>query len=138
MNITKNKLVIAAAILAIGAGSLSSCGPSKQDQEEQAQTVQQENALDTPTVALVPVKKGKLNSSISIPGELVPYEEVDLYAKINSYVKTLSVDIGAQVHKGQLMATLDAPEIESQLAEAKSRIQQQQAIYIASKATYDR
>jgi membrane fusion protein (multidrug efflux system) len=138
MNITKNKLIIAAAMLAIGAGSLSSCGPNKKDQEEQAETVQQENALDTPAVALVPVKKGKLNSSISVPGELVPYQEVDLYAKINSYVKTLLVDIGSEVHKGQLLATLDAPEIESQLAEAKSRIQQQQAIYIASKATYDR
>lgn len=138
MNITQNKLIIAAAVLVIGAGSLSSCGPSKKEQEEQAQTVQQEDALDTPTVALVAVKKGELNANISIPGELVPYQEVDLYAKINSYVKTLLVDIGSQVHQGQLMATLDAPEIQSQLAEAQSRIQQQQAIYIASKATYDR
>lgn len=138
MNITQNKLIIAAAVLVIGAGLLSSCGPSKKEQEEQAQTVQQEDALDTPTVALVAVKKGELNANISIPGELVPYQEVDLYAKINSYVKTLLVDIGSQVHQGQLMATLDAPEIQSQLAEAQSRIQQQQAIYIASKATYDR
>ena len=48
------------------------------------------------------------------------------------------VDIGSQVHKGQLLVVLEAPEINSQLAEAKSRIQQNKAVYIADKATYDR
>lgn len=138
MNNKQYKLFTAATVLVIGMGLLSSCGPSKKDQEEQEQTVQQRDALDTPAVVLIPVKKGKLNSSISVPGELVPYQQVDLYAKVNSYVKTLPVDIGSQVHQGQLMATLDAPEIQSQLTEAQSRIQQQQAVYIASKATYDR
>ncbi|HTK18791.1 MAG TPA: efflux RND transporter periplasmic adaptor subunit, partial [Mucilaginibacter sp.] len=106
--------------------------------EEQQQTVDAENALDTPTVALIPAAKGKLSSSITVPGELQPFLQVDLYAKINSYVKTLLVDIGSQVHKGQLLATLEAPEINSQLEEAKSRIQQNKAILFASKATYDR
>ncbi|MDB5007739.1 MAG: efflux transporter periplasmic adaptor subunit, partial [Mucilaginibacter sp.] len=121
-----------------GATLLSSCGPGKMEKEEQAQTVQQENAIDTPTVVPVPVKKGKLNTTIAIPGELIPYQEVDLYAKINSYVKNLLVDIGSKVHQGQLLATLEAPEINSQLAEAQSRIKQQEAVYYASKATYDR
>jgi RND family efflux transporter MFP subunit len=61
-----------------------------------------------------------------------------LYAKVNSYVKKLLVDVGSEVKEGQLLVTLDAPEINSQLAGAKSRIQQQQAIYLASKANYDR
>jgi RND family efflux transporter MFP subunit len=134
----KNTLLSALAILVTGITLLSSCGPGKKEQEEQAITVQQENAIDTPTVALMPVKKGKLNGSIAVPGELLPYQEVDLYAKINSYVKKLWVDIGSQVHQGQLLVTLEAPEINSQLAEAESRIKQQEAIYFASKATYDR
>jgi len=137
MNTQQNKLVIAIAALFIG-GALSSCGPDKKQQEEQAQTVAAVNAVETPTVTLVPVQKGKLSSSIAIPGELLPYQQVDLYAKVNSYVKKLQVDIGSQVHQGQLLATLEAPEINSQLAGAQSRIQQQQAIYFASKATYDR
>jgi len=53
-------------------------------------------------------------------------------------VKNLLVDIGSEVRKGQLLATLEAPEINSQLAEAQSRIKQQEANYFASKATYDR
>lgn len=138
MKITKNKFIIPIAALVIGTGLLSSCGPDKKQQEEQAQTVQDENAIDTPTVVPVPVVKGKLNTTIAVPGELAPYQEVDLYAKVNSYVKNLLVDIGSQVHKGQLLVTLEAPEINSQLAEAQSRIQQQEAICFASKATYDR
>jgi len=138
MNIKKNKLIIALTVLVIGTGFLTACGPSKKDQEEQQQTVDQENALDTPAVGLIPVEKGKLTSQITVPGELEAFQQVQLYAKINSYVKTLLVDIGSQVHQGQLLATLEAPEINSQLEEAKSRIQQYKAIYFASKATYDR
>lgn len=138
MNTKKNRSIVALMALFISTGLLSSCGPDKKQQEEQAQTVAQVDAVETPTVTLAPVQKGKLSSTIAIPGELLPYQQVDLYAKVNSYVKKLLVDIGSEVHQGQLLATLEAPEINSQLAGAQSRIQQQQAIYFASKATYDR
>jgi membrane fusion protein (multidrug efflux system) len=138
MNITKNKLAAAAGLLGLSVVFLASCGPDKKEKEEQAQTVKAENAIDTPAVMLAPVKKGKLASTIIVPGELVPYQEVELYAKINSYVKKLYVDIGSQVRQGQLLATLEAPEINSQLAEAESHIKQNEAVYYASKATYDR
>jgi membrane fusion protein (multidrug efflux system) len=138
MNTKLNKSVIAAITLVIGTTLLSSCGPNKEAQAEQAETVKQVEAVETPTVVLTPVTKGKLSSTIAVPGELIPYQEVDLFAKVNSYVKNLLVDIGSQVHQGQLLVTLEAPEINSQLAAAKSRIEQQQAIYYASKATYDR
>lgn len=138
MNTKKNRSIFALMALFISTALLSSCGPDKKQLEEQAQTVAQVDAVETPTVTLVPVQKGKLSSTIAIPGELLPYQQVDLYAKVNSYVKKLLVDIGSEVHQGQLLATLEAPEINSQLAGAQSRIQQQQAIYFASKATYDR
>jgi membrane fusion protein (multidrug efflux system) len=139
MNIPKrNKLITGLTVLVIGTGFLSACGPNKKEKDEQQQTVEQEDALDTPTVVIVPVKKGKLTANITVPGELQPYQQVDLFAKLSSYVKTLLVDIGSQVKTGQLMATLEAPEINSQLAEAKSRISQNKAIYFADKATYDR
>ncbi|MHB8207210.1 efflux RND transporter periplasmic adaptor subunit [Mucilaginibacter sp.] len=138
MNIQKNKLIIVVTALVIGTALFSSCGESKKDKEDQDLTVQQENALDTPTVNLVTVNKGKLTSNITVPGELQAYQQTDLYAKVNSYVKTLLVDIGSQVHQGQLLATLEAPELNSQLEEAKSRIQQAKAVYFASKATFDR
>jgi membrane fusion protein (multidrug efflux system) len=138
MNIQKNKLIIVITALVISTAFLSSCGESKKDKEEQEQTVQQENALDTPTVTLATAQKGKLTSQITVPGELQAYQQTDLYAKVNGYVKTLLVDIGSQVHQGELLATLEAPELNSQLEEAKSRILQAKAVYFASKATFDR
>jgi len=135
----KNKPIKLIVLLALGGGwLLSSCGPDKKAKEQQAQEQKQADAVDTPAVVLVTVQKGKLSSAIAIPGELIPYQQVDLYAKTNSYVKKLLVDVGSQVHQGQLLAVLEAPEINSQLAGAQSRIKQQQAVYFASKATYDR
>jgi len=138
MNNTKNSITLTLAALCMGISFFSSCGPTQKEKDEQQQTIKQEDAVDTPTVVEAVVKKGKLATSIAVPGELVPYQEVELYAKINSYVKKLWVDIGSQVHRGQLLVTLEAPEINSQLAGAESRIKQMEATYDASKATYDR
>src|ERR1700760_3906676 len=133
-----NRSILILAGLAGGTSMLTAWGPDKKAKAEQLETEKQAAALDTPTVDIVPIEKGKLTSSISVPGELIPYQQVDLYAKVNSFVKKLLVDVGSEVHQGQLLATLEAPEINSQLAGAQSRIQQQQAVYFASKATYDR
>ena len=82
--------------------------------------------------------KGSLSSSLVITGELQAFQQVDLYAKINSFVKRLYADVGTEVKTGQLLAIMEAPEITSQLAGADSRIKSAEAVYIASKANYDR
>src|SRR3569833_1761018 len=105
MNILKNKLTIALAVFA--AVGLSACSDSKEKQQI-AQTEQQEASIEKPSVELVTAEKGKLSSTIAVPGELIPYQQVDVYAKITSYVKKLNVDIGSEVHTGQLMAVLEA------------------------------
>src|SRR5207244_2282795 len=61
-----------------------------------------------------------------------------LYAKENSFVKKLYVDIGSEVTTGQLLITMEAPELGSQLAGALSNVKSREAIYMASKANYDR
>lgn len=138
MNKLKNKLILLFAVLAMAIGSLSACHSDEKEKQEQQEEEQQQDAVETPTVQIVPVTKGRLSSNITIPGELIPYQQVDLYAKTNSYVKKLLVDIGSEVKQGQLLAVLEAPEINSQLAAAQSRIKQFEAVYFASKATYDR
>ena len=79
-----------------------------------------------------------MSSSLQIPGELIAYQQVDLYAKVNSFVKKLYVDVGSEVKEGELLATMEAPELGSQLAGAESNIKSREAIYLASKANYDR
>ena len=93
---------------------------------------------DPPVTQAFLLKKGRLSSTLQIPGELIAYEQVDLYAKVNSFVKKLYVDVGSEVKEGQLLATMEAPELGSQLAGAESAIKSREAIYLASKANYDR
>lgn len=112
---------------------LSACGSGQKEKEGDADSTQ-----TAAPVEVVSVTKGKLSTSLQVPGELQPYQQVDLYAKVNSFVKKLLVDVGSEVHEGQLLVTLEAPEINSQLAGAQSRIKQMQALYLASKANYDR
>jgi len=75
---------------------------------------------------------------LKLAGELKPYEKTDLFAKVNSYVKQIRVDIGDRVVRGQILVVLEAPEIVSQIANAKAKVQAQEAIYLATKSTYDR
>lgn len=89
-------------------------------------------------IATFKLQKEKLATALQLPGELSAFQQVDLYAKVSSFVKTLNVDIGSEVKKGQLLMTLEAPETNSQLAAAKSRLKAQEALYLASKANYDR
>ena len=93
---------------------------------------------DTVAVPVFQLKKQKLSSSIQIPGELIAFQRVDLYAKVNSFVKKLYADVGTQVQKGQLLATLEAPELNSELSVAESKLKSAEAIFIANKANYDR
>lgn len=82
--------------------------------------------------------KQEMSTSLQMPGELIAYQQVDLYAKVSSFVKSLKVDIGSEVTKGQLLMTLEAPELSSQLVAAESRLKSQEALYMASKSNYDR
>lgn len=82
--------------------------------------------------------KDKLATAFQTPAELIAWQQVDLYAKENSFVRKLMVDVGSEVKAGQLLASLEAPEINSRLAAAESRLKSQEAIYTASKSQYDR
>ncbi len=130
-----NKIIkcLLSASLFLLIGGLSSCGSSE------GKTVEIKTELkEAPSVELIPIKKEMLTSSLTMPGELISFQQVDLYAKVISFVKKIYVDVGSEVKAGQLLATLEAPEIESQLAGAESRWKSYEAIYTASKASYER
>jgi len=102
-------------------------------------------AAAPPTVEVVKVVEQPLNVTLSLPGELSPYETVALYSRVNGFVKTIRVDRGSRVKAGEEIAILDAPELGAQKAEAQSKLQSAEAQLSAvrSKAdatssTYDR
>jgi membrane fusion protein (multidrug efflux system) len=79
-----------------------------------------------------------LSSNARMPGQLKPYNEVNIFPKVNGFVKSLYVDRGTVVRKGQLLMTLEAPEMESQLQAANSKYLQAQENAVASKEKYQR
>jgi membrane fusion protein (multidrug efflux system) len=95
-------------------------------------------ALPPAHTATFLLAKGSLATSLKIPAELIAYKQVDIYAKVNSYVKNLNADIGTSVRSGQLLATLEAPELIAQVAAAESKYKSQEAIFQSSDATYQR
>jgi membrane fusion protein (multidrug efflux system) len=84
------------------------------------------------------VAEKALSTSAKLPGQLVPFNEVNLFPKVNGFVKELFVDRGSIVKKGQLLVILEAPEMESQLQAANSQYLQAQADAQASKEKYER
>jgi RND family efflux transporter MFP subunit len=111
---------------------ITGCGDS------QAETKKDITAVPTPAKEVFSLHKGSLSSTLSLPGELTAFQQVDLYAKVNSFVEELYVDVGSEVNTGQLLARMEAPELNSQLEGAESQLKSQQAVYTASKANYDR
>ena len=150
MNIMKNKRSFAAALAValLCSGMLGGCSNSDGEKEGGASTAagsataagalathpDSANAA-TPTFVL---EKGRFATDLYVPGELIAFQQVDLYAKVNSFVKKLYVDVGSEVREGDLLATMEAPELQSQLSSAESKMKSQEAVYIASKANYDR
>jgi len=87
---------------------------------------------------LVNVTEKALSSVAKLPGQLVPFNEVNLFPKVNGFVKQILVDRGSVVRKGQLLAVLEAPEMESQLQAANSQYIRAQENALASKQKYER
>ncbi len=97
-------------------------------------------APNAPTaVSTVAVVSKKLQTTISLPAQLTPYEQVDIYPKVTGFVETVTVDRGSRVHRGQLLVKLTAPELVSQRsqAEAAVRAAQSQLATVQAKLTSD-
>ena len=84
------------------------------------------------------LKKDSVKKSISLPGELLSLERVLIRAKLAGYIKKLNVDIGSKVKKGQTLAVIDAPEINTQVQELNAKVQSAKAKFESSKDYFDR
>ncbi|GAB4050694.1 efflux RND transporter periplasmic adaptor subunit [Spirosoma litoris] len=116
------------------ASMLTNCHSS----ESKAEAKETETTEAPAAVELFALKKDKIASSLHIPGELVAFRDVDIYAKVSGFIKTLNVDVGSEVKQGQLLALAEAPELTAQLNSADSRLKAQEAVSIGSKANYER
>jgi RND family efflux transporter MFP subunit len=79
------------------------------------------------TVGTVAVSSKRLQTTISLPAQLTPYEQVDIYSKVTGFVETVTVDRGSRVHRGQLLVKLTAPELVSQRSQAEAAVRAAQS-----------
>src|ERR1700681_4035878 len=80
------------------------------------------DAAAIPAVDLVHPTKGAPQQQVVLPGDIHAWYEAPLYARVNGYLKNWYFDFGAQVKKGQVLAEIDTPEIDAQLAAAKAKL----------------
>lgn len=88
-----------------------------------------------PTVAVIQPKSQDANNVLVLPGNVQALNSAPLYARTNGYVSSWLVDIGASVDAGQLLATIDAPEVEQQLAAAQAELKTAEANRILAEST---
>ena len=77
--------------------------------------------LAIPTVALASPTITTPGSGLNLPAEVKPWQEASIFARVNGYLKDWLVDIGAHVQKDQLLAEIDTPDLDQQLAQANSQ-----------------
>lgn len=95
-------------------------------------------AMAPQPVAVAKVTREDLYTEVPIPAEFRPYQEVELHAKVSGYVQEMKVDFGDRVKAGQLLATLDVPELKDELDRALSAKQKAEADYADAHAMYTR
>jgi len=100
------------AIAAVGMAACSRRGRADPGEEPAAVPVGVTRAIRMP-----------LERQLTLSSELVPFQEIDVYAKESGYVRDLKVDYGTRVTAGQLMAVLEIPELQAQLEQDKAAIQ---------------
>ena len=113
--------VLAVMLIALLVGLLPRLARNK-DTKQQASEQTQEPEID-----VVKVMRAKSGGGLVVPGTTIPITESSVYARANGYLKKRFVDIGDHVHKGQLLAIIDAPDLDQQVVQARQQVDQAQA-----------
>jgi len=94
--------------------AVASCG--------KADKASADNPANAPRVAVVPVARHDLASTLEIASEFEPFQEINVYAKVSGYIQKLYVDWGTHVKQGQLLAVLEIPELQQQLQQDEAAV----------------
>src|SRR5258705_6593492 len=103
------------ASIVVGHGFISRA-QSKQE------VVQGTNTHAIPAVALVQPTPASPHQTLTLPGNIQPFNRAAIFARVNGYVKSWDHDIGSPVKAGQALAAIDAPDLDQQLSQAKATL----------------
>ena len=118
--------------------SLVGLGAFWASRHARAQTPASADLTAAPTAGVAKVTREDLYKEVTISAEFRPYEEVELHAKVSGYVSKMNVDFGDKVKAGQLMATLEVPELQDELVNARAMEQKAEADYTNAHLIYTR
>lgn len=96
------------------------------------------DAQAIPSVAVALPGTKPLDAALELPGRLEAYSRAPIYARVSGYLKSWNVDIGAPVKAGQLLAEIEAPDLDQQLMQARADLANSQAAAKLSAATLAR
>jgi RND family efflux transporter MFP subunit len=125
---------IVAAVAAIGLAAYGIADRAKSKQEVQSWT----NEQAIPTVTLVQPQLGPSEGELVLPGNVSAFYAGSIYGRVSGYVKDWYADIGARVKKGQVLAVIDTPDLDQQLAQARADLVRTQANEKLAQVTYER
>ncbi len=93
-------------------------------QAKQADEANQRARDRLPTVSVVDVKASPSSADLRLPGSITPLTEASIYARAQGYLKARYVDIGDPVRRGQVMAEIEAPDLDQEVAMARANVAQ--------------
>jgi RND family efflux transporter MFP subunit len=118
---TPRRLLLVGLIGLAAAGAIATYGLVSRARINQ-DLVQWTNAQAVPTVVLAKLDHGDPNRTLTLPGSIQPYNKASIYARVNGYLKSWNKDIGASVKAGEVLASIEAPDLDQQLAQARATL----------------
>lgn len=106
--------------------------------EANAALKKETQALNVPTVSIVRPKPGEASQELVLPGNVQAFMDTPIYARTNGYLKRWYADIGARVKAGQLLAEIDAPEVDDQLQQSRADLANAKASHALAASTAER
>jgi RND family efflux transporter MFP subunit len=125
-SISARKVVIVAAVVLLILGAFAATGILHRMHAGSA-LAERTNALAAPFVTVAPAKAGAPVDNFVLPGNVTAYTDSPIYARTDGYLLHWYFDIGAHVKKGDLLAVIDTPELDKQVAQAESDLATAQA-----------
>jgi RND family efflux transporter MFP subunit len=119
-------------VVAVLGTALSSCsGPSRGEAHAEPEAA-------VVTVAVTKAALGSLSRQVVLTGEFRPYQSIDLHAKVAGYLRQINVDVGDRVKAGQLLATLEIPEMKDDAAQASAALERSRSELERTRSELDR
>ena len=135
--VSRRKLGIFGVVALIGAGLIVATGIRARE-ESGAKLKEWTDNQAVPSVAVAFPNARALNPTIDLPGRLEAYSRAPIFARVSGYLKSWTVDIGAKVKAGQVIAEIEAPDLDQQLLQARADLVSQQSSARLSEATLNR